>query len=304
MEYGGCDPMEAMTGGETEILDCISCGLCSQVCRRTDPFRVMQDLICLAKNLQVPESFHQTGSIQKMEDCQSRTQLEPKWTGNDAYVIPGCIVRARYPFLEYATSIALNAMGVRCSRIPDTRCCTHPIPFRTMTSFERREIKIGIGSSAHGKDMVTLCAGCTSELQESDIENQHVITYLHSHLDALPRFENGGPRVALQPGCSARMLKKELSAIVSALGCTDIGNDSGCCGKNSRVSEELMNDRVEECKGADFVITGCPMCFSKYDSLEGGIAVLHIVELVAMAAGDDSSLRFHRIRPLTGIDQP
>ena len=32
MEHDGCDPMEAMTGGDTEILECISCGLCAEKC--------------------------------------------------------------------------------------------------------------------------------------------------------------------------------------------------------------------------------------------------------------------------------
>ncbi|MBR7152163.1 MAG: (Fe-S)-binding protein [Candidatus Methanomethylophilaceae archaeon] len=297
MEHDGCDPMEAMTGGETEILECISCGLCSQVCRRSDPFRVMQDLICLARELHVPQSFHETGSALEMRDCPSRTELEPKWTGDDAYVMPGCIVRSKYPFLEYAASVALNAIGVRCSEIPDTRCCTHPIPFRDMNSFERRDVRTSIGASAGGKDIVTLCAGCSSELQEVSVDNDHIITFLHAHKDSLPRFENGGPRVALQPGCSARMLKKELAEIVTVMGCTNIGNDSGCCGKNARVSEELMEERMDECRGADFIITACPMCFSKYDSHEDGIPVLHIAELVAMATGDDATLAYHRIKP-------
>lgn len=297
MEHDGCDPMEAMTGGDTEILECISCGLCSQVCRRSDPFRVMQDLLCLARELHVPQSFHETGLAKEVVECASRTELVPKWTGDDAYVMPGCMVRAKYPFMEYAASVALDAIGVKCSLIPDTRCCTHPIPFREMTSFERRTVRTDIGASAGGKDIVTLCAGCTSELEEVAVENDHIITYLHARIDSLPKFENGGPKVALQPGCSARMLKKEMAAVVTALGCVNMGNDSGCCGKNARVSEELMEERMEECRGADFIVTGCPMCFDKYDSQEDGIPVLHIAELVAMAAGDFSTLKYHRIKP-------
>ena len=38
----GCDPMEIMVGGESDVSRCIGCGRCSEVCRRTDPFTVMK----------------------------------------------------------------------------------------------------------------------------------------------------------------------------------------------------------------------------------------------------------------------
>ncbi len=40
-EEDGCDPMEIMVGGDSDITLCIGCGKCSKVCRRTDPFRVI-----------------------------------------------------------------------------------------------------------------------------------------------------------------------------------------------------------------------------------------------------------------------
>ena len=34
---GGIDPMEIMAGGEEGLDQCIVCGTCSQICRRSDP---------------------------------------------------------------------------------------------------------------------------------------------------------------------------------------------------------------------------------------------------------------------------
>ena len=44
------------------------------------------------------------------------------------------------------------------------------------------------------------------------------------------------------------------------------------------------------------MVVGCPMCLVKYDALPEGKPVVHISELVAMAAGDRESLGFHSIQ--------
>ena len=58
----------------------------------------------------------------------------------------------------------------------------------------------------------------------------------------------------------------------------------------------LREERMRECAGADIVVVGCPMCLVKYDALPEGKPVVHISELVAMAAGDRESLGFHSIQ--------
>jgi heterodisulfide reductase subunit B len=40
---------------------------------------------------------------------------------------------------------------------------------------------------------------------------------------------------------------------------------------------------------------GCPNCQWFYDNYEGGKPVIHLAELLAMAAGDTETLKFHRI---------
>lgn len=41
-ENDGCDPMEIMVGGESDLSACIDCGKCSKTCRRTDPHLVIR----------------------------------------------------------------------------------------------------------------------------------------------------------------------------------------------------------------------------------------------------------------------
>ena len=76
---------------------------------------------------------------------------------------------------------------------------------------------------------------------------------------------------------------------------TDIGNQMGCCGKNTDVAGSLVAERMEECAKADVIVVGCPMCLVKYDALPEGKPVVHISELVAMASGDKKSLGYHTV---------
>ena len=294
LKHGGCDPMEIMMGNDDDVLECISCGNCSKICRRSDPFRVMQDLICLRREMHLPQHFHETGLVVPMVDHPSCEELNTGWDEDgDVCIMPGCIAKAKYPFLEHAAAMAVKAVGGRCSELKGFKCCTHPIPFRELLGTERRAYKQDTGRAAGDRKIVTLCGGCSEELIEGDVDAVHIIPYLHERIDSLPRFENG-PRVAIQPGCSAWEFRKEMTAVIEAMGCKPMGNKMGCCGKNVRVSEPLMEEREAECAGADYVIVACPMCFQKYDSYPDGIPVLHIAELVAMAAGDDSTLKYHR----------
>jgi Fe-S oxidoreductase len=102
-----------------------------------------------------------------------------------------------------------------------------------------------------------------------------------------------GLRVALEPGCTASVYMGMLRDIAEGLGCTVVGGSTGCCGKGSKVSGDLMRERQEECSGADVIIVGCPMCFIKYDRYPDGPPVMHVSELVAYALGDRSTLEHH-----------
>ena len=101
--------------------------------------------------------------------------------------------------------------------------------------------------------------------------------------------------VCIQPGCHLMHLEKEFREVVEATGATIMDAPIGCCGKVvPGISDAIMDERQGDMEGADAVIVGCPSCFIRYDSKKDGIRVLHISELVSMAAGDMSTLVFHR----------
>ncbi|MBQ8180341.1 MAG: (Fe-S)-binding protein [Candidatus Methanomethylophilaceae archaeon] len=291
--HGGCDPMEIMISGEEGYDLCIHCGNCSRVCRRSDPHRVIMNLAVINNGIQVSDTYRETGySVPKVDS--EADSLVPVWAEDGVRVMPGCIVKCRVPYVNYAASVAFRAVGVDAVELPGNTCCMHPVQFRGMTEVERRSVKLAMGDSAGDKGMVTLCAGCGEELEAAGINAPHIIQFLGDHMDALPRFDRE-IKVAIQPGCSAMTHKRLMADVVRAMGCTPVNTSMGCCGKNVEVSVPLMEERMAECARADVVVVGCPMCLVKYDAQEDGKPVVHIAELVAAAAGDRESLRFHRI---------
>lgn len=290
-KHGGIDPMEVMAGGEEDLDQCIMCGNCSRACRRSDPFTVIRDLIYIEKGMSVSETFLKTGFVRPPAEDRC---VEPEWDGNDAYVMLGCVVNSMAPFIEYAASKSMDAIGVRASRLPGEVCCLHPVQFMAMPEIEKRAIRKRSCEGADGRDIVTLCAGCSEELEKVDDRVFHIIGYLHSHLDSLPSFDEP-VKVGMEPGCSAEHLRKQMKSVLERMNCVVVNSSIGCCGKNAPVREELMAEREKECEGAEMIVVGCPMCFVKYDSQPEGLPTVHIAELVAMAAGYPKSTVFHRI---------
>jgi heterodisulfide reductase subunit B len=209
----------------------------------------------------------------------------------------GCMVEGFAPYLVYAGTIAMNAIGERCSELPRNTCCTYPLPFRTMTFSQRDAIKKEMGDSASGRQIITLCPGCDAELQRSGIDATHIVNLLAENRDRLPKFRKK-IRVSIEPGCHFEDLIDDMRTVTEALGAEYIHNDFGCCGKMVQgVTEPLMVEREKESEGADIILVACPMCFTRYDSYPGGIPVMHIAELVAAAAGDTETLKYHKIHP-------
>lgn len=292
--HGGCDPHLIMTTGEGNVLDCIACGTCSRICDDTDPLTVMKTLIYLRRGGEFPDHFERTGYIHPMEDCPSRKELEPKWDDDGINIMPGCVVKAKVPFLEYATYVALRAIGFECKELDGNGCCLRPVQFMGMASEDMFEYRSRMMDNALGRPVLALCHGCSEGMNSSSLGVGNIINFLHENRHGLPKLARG-IRVAIEPGCQAEELFNEMREVVTTMGCTVTNDTMGCCGKDTGVSTSLMEERIAECSGADFIITACPKCFTKYDALVGGKPTLHLMELVAVAAGDARSLEYHRI---------
>lgn len=293
-KYGGVDPHEIMIGGETDVSTCILCGTCSQVCRRSDPFTVMRDLKALANDLHVSQAYKDTGYAMPMADHPSRSELKMEWDGDDVCIMPGCVVECKVPYLEYAALTAVKITGKKCSELEGSGCCLRPPQFREMQETERHAEILSMIASGHGKEIITLCGGCTDALDRHGQKNTNMVQFLYNNIDKLPKFEKSF-KVALEPGCSSMPLKKEMIAVVEALGCEFVNNGMGCCGKDTPLSEVMMEDREKECGNGCMIIVACPKCFTKYDAQPGGMPVLFLSELVAWAAGHTETFKYHNI---------
>ena len=293
--HDGCDPHGIMTSGEGNILDCIACGTCSRVCSVTDPLTVMKSLIFLKRRGQFPDHFERTGYIHPMEDCPSRTELDPKWDGEGIHIMPGCVVKAKVPYLEYASAVALRHLGYRCKELEGNCCCMRPAQFIDMAESEKATYRSGVMENTNGDMVLALCHGCSEEMIAASYDVDNIIRFFHDNIDRLPKLAHR-LKVAIQPGCQAEEFLIEMRAVVEAIGCEVTNYRIGCCGKDTRVHPSLMEERMEECSGADMIVAACPKCFTKYDAYPNGKPVLYLAELVAVAAGDRSSLKYHKIR--------
>lgn len=283
--------MSVMNGCEEDLDQCIICGTCSRVCPRTDPFTVMRDLVYIDRGMCLNEAFLKTGFNRFPAEDRG---VPPAWSGDDACVMLGCVVNAEAPFIEYAASRAMEAVGVRAMRLPGEICCLHPVMFMDMPETEKRARRTAMLSGAGGRRIVTLCGGCCEGLEAMDLKVSHIISFMHRRLDRLPAFPRR-IRVGMEPGCSVDHLSGEFREVLEAMNCEIVNSTKGCCGKIAPVRIPLMREREAECEGAEVIVVACPNCFTKFDGWDGGLPVVHLAELIATAAGHPESLACHSI---------
>lgn len=297
-KYGGCNPWLSMIQKEgANIALCIGCGKCSEVCRHSNPKLVMMALKHDLLGIRKPESFVKHGLVIPPASDGWKKELPDYSEGNDLYFMPGCIVQGKLPYLKYATVRAFEAVGLKIGELPFNTCCTYPLPLRGMTDAERNEYKVALRGNARGRDIVTLCSGCTIELGMSAVYAPNVCTYFARYIGKIAELPRLNLKVALEPGCSSERFVNDFVAIVKATGVTVVNGNWGCCGKNiPGISAALMRERQEECGDADVIVAGCPNCMVHYDNVPGGKPVLHLVELLAMAAGDTNTRKFHNLK--------
>lgn len=291
LKHGGFDPKEMMVAGIGDITLCIQCGKCSQVCFRTDPFRVMRDCLAHYKDQHPSDTYYETGFILP----PAEESPDPGWDGDDVCVIPGCVVEGRLPYLKHACRVAINAVGRASHQISTSTCCLRPSMFSELGDMGRRPVRTRMVAGNEKGVLVSLCGGCAEEFTHDGIMVEHVLSYLFGNIDSLP-VSSRSFKVALEPGCTMESHYMEMKAVVEKMGFIVVNKTYGCCGSKKPPLNQMLEEREEECAEADLIILNCPYCLTKYDKYPGGKPCLHIVELVALAAGDESTLDLHNIR--------
>lgn len=294
--HGGCDPQAVMEGDLRRVFGCVGCGMCSRACEQgCEPKLVMLAAYSLVLDVPVSQAFLDTGLSRYVSPDSPGADMDPPWTGDDVYVMPGCVAKCEVPYVEYAAASALGRMGIKAAELPGFTCCMYPIQFGGMDDDERKGYLLKMGETAGERPLVTLCGGCDEIMNRVGVGSEHIIGFLHDNIDRLPRFERI-MRVAVEPGCAAIYYTDRMLEVLRAMNCEPIGNKPGCCGKGNRnVGAALMAERQGDAADADLIVVGCPMCQKQYDSVPGGKPSVHITELVAWAFGDTESLERHRI---------
>lgn len=292
--HGGCNPLEVMRGDFSKAAGCIGCGYCNDACQFTIPKKVMMHAACMAGGLDVTEAYRSTGY--NLPPADRSGIPDPGYAESaDSMLMPGCLANAFAPHLEYAAVKALGIAGVSVERY-EGGCCTYPVTFRRLTDGERDAMKRRASASLNGRRLYTLCPGCNDEMGRSGCDSEHIFRILHDSLDVMRGLPGIGLNVAVQPGCGLKASAREFREIAEACGCTVADVAQGCCGKAvPGVSGKVMSERQSEMDGLDAVIVGCPSCFVRYDSWDGGIPVLHVAELACLASGDRSILEHHKL---------
>ena len=248
----------------------------------------MRDLRALVMDKHPPDLFFSDGVIlPRMQD-----PIDPAWDGNDVKVLPGCVVQGRLPYLKYAVRKTCSIFGLTSSELENWTCCLRPASFSELGELGRRPYLSRMSATAKGSRLISLCGGCAEEMSRTGTEIDNIIPFVYEHIDKLPALSKP-LKVAMEPGCTGERYRKQMKEILTRMGCEIVNKTDGCCGNKTL---PMMDERETECKGADIIVVACPNCQKRYDAYEGGLPVLHLTELISYAAGDFSTLGFHKIR--------
>lgn len=88
---------------------------------------------------------------------------------DEYYLFRGCLIPTRLPFLEKASIIVLNRLGIDFEYLPAATCCMEPIGLRSLAidawlAVTARMLSI---AEAGERDILTLCNGCFMSLKEA-----------------------------------------------------------------------------------------------------------------------------------------
>lgn len=88
---------------------------------------------------------------------------------NSCYLFRGCLIPTRLPYLEKASIISLEKMGVEFDFFPDATCCMEPIGLRSMAldTWKVAAARLLAIAESDERDIVTLCNGCFMSLKEA-----------------------------------------------------------------------------------------------------------------------------------------
>jgi len=244
---------------------------------------------------------------------------------NDIVLYPGCLIQSRLPFLEAASRFILDKLNVRTDDMEGFTCCMEPVGLRSMGPETWMGVGARIHSIASGRNILTLCDGCSMSLSEAgqeiskdpehagslmkdigrDVKTSEVtgmLEFLHSRLPAIKKdlVTEIDFNLAVFPGCHCEAVckmkglsaKDMLSDIVKALGGTPILlPENLCCGGGlagvePEIEKKVMHESISLMREADAIAVVTSCPFCFLQfDMIGRQTTLHITELVASGMG-------------------
>lgn len=230
----------------------------------------------------------------------------------------GCVIPARLPFIEAAARFIIDTLGADIEDMKDEVCCMEPVGLKSLNHDAWLNVSSGIVSSADGKDIVTLCDGCSVSLSGSaeesgqDTKIKGFVEFLYDNLDEIGKkvVSPVDMKSAVFPGCHCESIcsRKGLDAydvmcqILKTVGVSpSVPEQNLCCGGgvsgiDDALSKSILNESIESFRstGASNVVTSCPFCFMQFDMV-ARFATYHIAEVVAKAMGwNVDTSQYHR----------
>jgi heterodisulfide reductase subunit B len=244
-------------------------------------------------------------------------------------LFPGCMVRARVPFIESAFRYVLEELGIGMDDLQGQTCCMEPVGLRSLSRDAWLAVGARLHSAASGRRIVTLCEGCNLSLSgSSEILRDGVdvcgivpgdgtvsdvsgsLQFIYDNLDALKEKLRRpfGMRLAVFPGCHCEYVCSKngtdavrmMEEILRALGSDPVRTDADLCcgggvaGTDRELDRMIISETVSSFRkiGADAAAVACPFCFMRFD-MSAKFRTYHIAEIAAIALGYDDTTGYH-----------
>ena len=301
---------------------CTSCGTCREVCPNNvnvpEIVNIMRNRIYRLRPELVPTSLHEQLEILKKhdlafepwEDPEEKTEsrdmrlerlgfpyIEDKIIqGADVLFYPGCQAEERAQEVRESAKIILEHFKVNYTLLEEMSCCGLPTTLigdheksDDLSNKLRKKIKdIGV------KEIVTTCAGCTSNLNELaykekwNIPIHHILEYLVEKvgLDRLTtefgKTQRTHEKVTVHDPChlirhTSRQVMDYAQMILKTMSSVEVRESSlhdSCCGGGGLVGRHapdvargVVKSNVAEIEAteAERVVTPCPLCTAQLE---------------------------------------
>jgi heterodisulfide reductase subunit B len=147
----------------------------------------------------------------------------------------GCAIPSRLPFIEKATRLVLDSLGVEAATLDDATCCMDPIVLKSLSTgawLAAAARNLAVAKEQGFGEVLTLCNGCFCSLNEAaDLleEDAELRERVNGSLKAIGRSYPGGVRVRHLTQVLDEVKEEDLARLATRpLGGAKVATFHGC----------------------------------------------------------------------------